>query len=109
MKVIGWRAWYANGSEYDSAVTRWEDLPDDGVLVVMLYFDDKTRRIMDSSDWYFRIRHKSGDFIYGENNGSPEENKKRYGESISLKRGKWTTEKLMRDSQKEAMQTKDCP
>ena len=109
MKVIGWRAWYADGSKYDSASTRWEGLPDDGVIVVMLYFDNKTRRIMDGSDWYFRAKHESGDFIYGENNDSPEENQKRYGESISLKRGKYTTEKIMYASQKEAMGTKECP
>lgn len=109
MKVIGWRAWYADGSKYDSAAIQWKDLPDDGVLVIMLYFDNKTRRIMDGSSCYFRTRHESGEFIYGENDDSPEENRKRYGESISLKKGKWTTEKFMRDSQKEAMDTKECP
>ena len=109
MKVIGWRVWYADGSKYDSASTRWENLPGDGVLVIMLYFDNKTRRIMDGSDWFFRVRHESGEFIYGENNDSLEENQKRYGESISLKRGQWTTENFMRASQKEAMDTKECP
>jgi len=109
MKVIGWRAWYADGSKYDSASIVWEDLPGDGVLVIMLYFDNKTRRIMDGSSCYFRARHESGEFIYGENDDSLEENRKRYGESILLKRGKWTTEKFMRDCQKEAMDTKECP
>ena len=109
MKVIGWRAWYADDSKYNSKDTKWNDLPDDGVIVIVLYFDNKTRRIMDGSDWYFRARHKSGDFIYGENNDSPEENKKRYGENISLKRAKWTTEKIMYASQKEAMDAKECP
>lgn len=109
MKVIGWRVWYGDDSKYDSKNTRWEDLPDDGVVVVMLYFDNKTRRIMDGSDWYFRAKHKSGDFIYGENSDSPEENRKRYGKGISLKRGQWTTEKIMYALQEEAMKTKDCP
>lgn len=109
MKVIGWRAWYADGSKYDSVTIEWEDLPNDGVIVVVLYFDNKTRRIMDGSSWYFRARHESGDFIYGENDGSPEENKKRYGESILLKRGKWTTEKIMYALQKEAMDDKERP
>jgi len=115
MKVIGWRAWYADGSKYNSKDTKWSDLPDDGVIVVMLYFDEKKpsgnpkRRIMDGSDWYFQAKHESGDFIYGENNDSPEENKKRYGEDISLKKGKWTAEKIMYASQKEAMEAKICP
>jgi len=109
MKVIGWRAWYADGSKYDSASTNWRGLPEDGVIVVVLYFDDKTRRIMDGSSWYFQAKHESGEFIYGENDDSPEENRKRYGESISLKRGQWTTEEVMYGSQKEAMATKECP
>lgn len=109
MKVIGWRTWYADGKKYNSKDMRWNDLPDDGVLVIMLYFDNKTRRIMDGSSWYFRVKDKSGGFIYGENDDSPEENRKRYGESISLKRGKWTTEKIMQDFQKEAMDAKECP
>lgn len=109
MKVVGWRAWYTDGSKYNSKDTKWKDLPDDGVVVIVLYFDNKTRRIMDGSDWYFRAKHESGDFIYGENNDSPEENKKRYGEDISLKRGKWTAEKIMYGLQKEAMATEDCP
>lgn len=25
MKVIGWRAWYADGSKYGSASTKWAD------------------------------------------------------------------------------------
>lgn len=109
MKVIGWRVWYADGSKYDSATTRWSDLPNDGVIVAVLYFDDKTRRVMDGSSWYFRAKHESGEFIYGENEDSPEENKKRYGEDIFLKRGKWTTEAIMYASQKEAMDSKECP
>jgi len=109
MKVIGWQAWYADGSKYDSATTKWTDLPDDGVLIIMLYFDNKTRRIMDGSDWYFRAKHESGEFIYGENNDPPEENRKRYGKSVLLKRAKWTTEKIMYDLQKEAMGAKECP
>ena len=109
MKVVGWRAWYTDGSKYDSATTRWNDLPDDGVVVIVLYFDNKTRRIMDGSDWYFRAKHESGDFVYGENNDPSEENKKRYGEDISLKRGQWTTEKVMYGFQKEAMATLECP
>lgn len=109
MKVIGWRGWYADGSKYDSGTTKWRDLPADGVLVIMLYFDNKTRRIMDGSSWYFRAKHKSGEFIYGENDDSPEENRKRYGKSISLKRGQWTIEKFMEDCQKEAMAAKECP
>jgi len=107
MKVIGWRAWYADGSKYDSKTTKWKDLPEDGVLVVVLYFDDKRpdgkllRRINTGGDWYFKAKGLEGP-IYGQNNDTPEENEKRYGESISLKRGKWSDDATMQQAEKEA-------
>lgn len=114
MKVIGWRAWYADGSKYDSETTEWRDLPDDGVLIIVLYFDDKRpdgkplRRINSGVDWYFKATGLKGS-IYGLNNDTPEENKKRYGEDISLKQGKWTDEPIMYQAEKEAMEAVDWP
>lgn len=114
MKVIGWRVWYADESNYDSKNTSWNDLPDDGVLIIVLYFDENRpdgkplRRINSGVDWYFRARGLK-DFIYGQNNDSPEENKKRYGDNISLKRGKWTDEPTMHQVEKEASEALNCP
>lgn len=114
MKVIGWRAWYADESRYDSKATRWEDLPDDGVLVVVLYFDENRpdgkplRRINSGVDWYFRAKGLKG-FIYGQNNDTPEENKKRYGDDILLKRGKWADDSMMHRAEREASAAVDCP
>lgn len=112
MKVIGWHAWYADGSKYDSKTTKWRDLPDDGVLVIVLYFNSKRpdgkhlRRINSGVDWYFRAKGLK-DFIYGQNNDTPEENKKRYGEDILLKRGKWADDTGMQRAEKEASEAID--
>lgn len=114
MKVIGWRAWYADGSKYDSKTTNWRDLPDDGVLIIVLYFDDKRpdgkplRRINSGVDWYFKARGLKGS-IYGLNNDTSEENKKRYGEDVLLKQGKWTDESIMYQAEKEATEAVDWP
>lgn len=35
--VLGWRAWYADGSVYDSREIAWRDLPAEGIQIVMLY------------------------------------------------------------------------
>ena len=106
LKVIGWRVWYDNGSQYSSKEIKWCKLFDDGVISVVLYFDDKTRRIMDGSDWYFKAVG-TDDYIYGQNNDTVEENKKRYGKDIILKRGKWTDEETMYKIQKEVTEAKD--
>jgi len=114
MKVIGWRVWYADGSKHDSKTTKWKGLPDDGVLVLVLYFDGKRpdgkplRRINSGVDWYFRVKGLKG-FIYGQNNDTPEENKKRYGKNIALKQGKWTDEPTMYQAEKEATEAVDWP
>lgn len=114
MKVIGWRVWYAEGKKYDSVSTKWKDLPDDGVLIIVLYFDGKRpdgkplRRINSGVDWYFRAKGLK-EFIYGQNNDTPEENKKRYGADILLKQGKWTDEPTMYQAEKEASEALDCP
>jgi len=113
MEVIGWRVWYADGSQHNSKDTEWEDLPDDGVLIIVLYFDEKRpdgkplRRINSGVDWYFRAKGLR-DFIYGQNNDTPEENRKRYGDNISLKQGKWTDEETMYKAEQEASEALDC-
>lgn len=53
-RVIGWRAWYANGSVFDSKTTKWEDLPPLGLQVVMQYLDEPGyRSVVSGADFYF--------------------------------------------------------
>lgn len=45
-----WRAWYDDGSVYDSRTTTWADVPEHGLQVVMLYLDPPHRQIMQGED-----------------------------------------------------------
>lgn len=87
---IKWTVWYDGGRRFDSSDTRWEDLPDDGVLYVAV---KRTQGYMGlcGSDYYF----KSGEIV-GMNNDPPEDTLARYPGAV-LKRGRWTTEDEMRD------------
>jgi hypothetical protein len=52
--IRGWRIWYADGSAFDSAMGAWEDAPDRGVQVVMVYYDPPGRRVICGEDAYER-------------------------------------------------------
>jgi hypothetical protein len=60
MTIVGWRAWYADWSVYDSKKMDWADLPDSGVVIVMLYYAERSssgkryRDVLSGADWYFR-------------------------------------------------------
>jgi hypothetical protein len=107
-RIIGWRAWYTGGRTFDSATTEWEDLPDDGVVLIMLYQDVRDssnfflRRGMSGADYYF----KSGD-IYG--SGFHDDEIPRRYPGASIKRGKWTTEEEMYAVTEEANRERFVP
>lgn len=56
--MLGWRAWYADGTMYDSRETNWADLPPEGIQIVMIYEDKQFapgrhyRRQFAEADWY---------------------------------------------------------
>lgn len=91
---IGWRVWYADGASYSSADISWDVLPDDGVIVLVLYEDffgpdGKPRReIQSGADYYFCAPGAHG-MIYGFNALGPDVIRKRYP-GASVKSGKWT-------------------
>lgn len=97
-KVIGWRVWY-EGVVHDSRATRWEDLPADGVQVVMLYHEGGTRRVMQGNDFYWRWRSDFG-MVYAHGDERPEE--ARYP-GASVLRGKWTSDENLKRIEGEAM------
>lgn len=69
--VSGWAAWYADGSVYNGDVnTDWSKLPATGIQVVMVYYADGTRRIMQGFDYLFYAPTAQGP-IYGGNNTDP--------------------------------------
>lgn len=107
--IIGWRIWYTEGRVYDSQMTTWEKLPDDGVLCICYYFSDTTpaglplRRVDSGADYYF----KAGD-VYGSNNDPPEIILARYPDA-NIKRGKWTTLDEMNSAEQEMMRANTWP
>ncbi len=116
MKVMGWRAWYADGAVYSSLDMDWDALPDDGVISVVLYFDEPTpagsplRRIMEGHDFYFKAAGPGGP-IYGETHNQrqpdPMADIARRYPGASIKRGMWTDEDTMRRIQNQAMAAKE--
>ncbi|MCK5557274.1 MAG: hypothetical protein KAJ01_02780, partial [Candidatus Hydrogenedentes bacterium] len=61
-REIGWRAWYDHDRKFDSATTSWADLPDDGMQVLVVYYEDDNRMLFGPSpdmrvaqDYYFRV------------------------------------------------------
>lgn len=49
----GWRVYYADGATCDSAAQRWRDLPNTGVIGVVVFEEPPYRRIVDGGDWYY--------------------------------------------------------
>ncbi len=80
-----WRFYYIGGKVYDSARHSPADLPDDGVLIGMVYFEDGTRQIAMGDTWYWladgEIQHNSDPL---------EDNKRRYP-GVRFLRGQWTS------------------
>jgi hypothetical protein len=91
LAVARWRAWYTEGRIFDGeGFEDWQALPDDGVLTVMLWFANGTRRIEQGNDSYFA----TPEGIYGHSNETVAEIEPRYP-GASVKRGKWTTDAEM--------------
>jgi len=95
MKAIAWKIWYTDNRVFNSKDYKWEDLPDDGVLIWMIYHDEKDgqgrhyRTIVNGYDWHF-CDNKG---LYAYNNETLESNKRRYPDCSpkSFKRGIWVT------------------
>lgn len=64
--VRGWHAWYADGTEYSSTTHTPTQLPQIGFLIMMLYFTDGTRRVIDGNDRYFYLNNGSPDGIFAQ-------------------------------------------
>lgn len=97
MNVVGWKAWYTNGRKFDSSQTSWSDLPDDGAILIQLYFDKRGersrlpyRRVFLGDDYFWHVPPDLwGSCRHAEM--TPEEICERYPDAM-IKRGKWTSE-----------------
>jgi hypothetical protein len=97
VRILGWAAWVdtETGTEiYSSA-----DLPDDGIIYLMLYKDEGDgqeenvnryiyKESLDGVDHYFKAPHHSGIPIYASNNEPVEAIMERYPGAV-IKKGKW--------------------
>lgn len=115
MNVLGWAAWVDTEDglkTFDSKEHSWDDIPDDGVVFIMLYKQEGDgqyeglsrvthRETMVGVDHYFMAKHREGD-IYGSNNDSMEEIKRRY-RGAKIKRGKWVPYEFFEEVRKEAI------
>jgi hypothetical protein len=86
-KVIGWRAWYES-AEYNSADHTFDDLPDDGLQQIQLFYDDGRKRNISGSDYYWITDNGEGTiFAQGQTPPDPA----RYPDAVIIM-GKWTSE-----------------
>ena len=106
MRILGWAAWVDTAKKvkiYTSKKTKWEDLPDDGIIYIMLYKDEGDgqeanishptyRESLAGNDYYWKAPHHSGT-TYGSGNDAIDEIKTRYP-GASVLRGKWVPHKL---------------
>lgn len=117
MNAMGWRVWVedfdlaAGYRVYRGVQEDWALLPNDGVLCVMIYFDDNApsgmplRRIATSSDSYFMFIGPDGHWAIGDNNETVAEVLIRYPGAI-VKRGKWTSDQIMQRVSGVAMESR---
>lgn len=84
-ELVGWRVFYDNDSERSSQDSSWEELPADGILAVVEFYSDGTKKVHHSRDYYILDDGKA----YGTNNIHP------YLHKIgTVKFGRWSRDGL---------------
>lgn len=53
MQMEGWKAWYADGNIYSSSEISWKELPESGMLGVVVFLNPPYREIVSGGDWYY--------------------------------------------------------
>lgn len=98
MRMAGQVVWYTDGRVYSTLDTPFAEMPEDGVLIRMIYFEERSaagirhREIQQGHDWYFET--PTG--VCGANSDPAEEIARRYP-GATMKRGMWgTTEEYAR-------------
>lgn len=71
MKVVGWQAFYTQNREFSSEDMKWEDLPKEGVLTVIVFMDEfsgdtRLKEVIQGRRRYFLATGSTGNiFIKG--------------------------------------------
>lgn len=83
--LVGWIAYYDDGTERSSHEQSWGELPVSGILAVVEFYDDNSRVIHHSRDYYVLDDGKA----YGTNNIHP------YLMKLgTVKYGRWSKDSL---------------
>lgn len=51
--MFGWRAYYAPFTTYDSSKYEWTDLPDEGMVGVVVFKEPPYRELVNGGDWFY--------------------------------------------------------
>lgn len=81
----GWRAWLSDGSCLRSVDTKWEDLPDKGIVIIKKYLEPPYRDTMEYDHWLY-VPELNDIFGVDDETMSFEEEIKKYPTAI-VKRG----------------------
>ena len=107
-EVIGWRAWFEKEQIFDSKTHNWENIPDDGVLIIVQYHKiihpntkERYRRTWSGVDYYWTTPESKLEVFCGDE--SPIE---RYPGAV-IKRGKWVPVVEMETANEIARNTKE--
>jgi hypothetical protein len=100
--MVKWRAWYDNSSVYNSTKHVWANLPDDGLLIRIIYNKvGSGKEIQMGMDYYYEAPHESGNSILGSGNDA-DDIEERYPDAV-VKRGRWAPRALWEEVLAEAM------
>jgi len=92
LTVAGWKAYYESGKVYSSKDIKWADLPADGMLGYIVFYNETHdgvrpyRMIHHGTDYYFSDDKE----LFASNNDTLADNQSRYPD-CSFKRGKWVS------------------
>ena len=92
-----WKIWYDDGSTFSSDDGSWEEVPSDGVLIIMEYHGSGQKEIHMSADYYYMEDGTIQHFPLGH----LERHLKKH--MPSLKYGRYTSEAMWERVQKEAL------
>ena len=107
-ELFAWRIWYTDDRHYNSEYHEWNEIPDDGVLCLKLYYHDtagdsgiRYTLLLDGDDHYFHVPDTN---LFGSSNDPVEEIRERYPGAV-IKRGKWTTAEEFYETKQSAVHT----
>lgn len=107
VNYLGWRAWYDTGDVYCSRSNNWKDIPDDGVIAVVVYLSRDNsieKRILESSWYIFVDQDSRSPIIYGSEDIIKDDVYARYP-GCSIKRGKFTDDDMFYRIEKVALES----